>query len=646
MNASTKSFPHSAAGATALVWATLALLSFPAAAAPEKPGTRPVATPGAAVNPGYASSEITAIDAATQVVTAKVTATGQTFQFSVNDTALLKTLRFGQAVYADFGTQNVSLDGVKPFGRIVQAANKAPVGPGVAGPRPGTVPTAPPAGQRPGTIPTAPAVGPRPGTIPTVPAAGPRPGTIPAAPAVGLRPGTNPSEPVGGAPPRSNQNASVVQATMTAINTSTQLVAARVNDTGQTFQFSVKDTALLKTLQVGQAVEANLQTRQASVKGGPAFSIVQMGKAPVGAGVAGPGPGPIAAPPPPAAPSRGAITPLNDPLAPTGASGAASGAPGHVAAPQGSINLFELATGPEPVKPLTVSDGSFIYPASGVTMYSEGHPEKEVDFCIRNKSAGTLHNVVLQLVVTPSGDGPVDTVRQTISSWAPDDALHVLWVLFSWTPAPGTYTLTATIDPDNQFGESPGVQALHTTSIQLTQPPRPPPPPQTLILNPSDAGPAASIFSFNIQNSGSGNCTGGVSPNSHGPVITLNLPNPVPYGWGGCTLVATLYRGVALNEGWTVKTTALNVAGGEYAGNMSLGTISPNPTGGRPLEMQFQSSLSLSAPYPTDTLVQLTIEGPQGTTPFGNPSPKALSNVAVVSRLKALGVKHGSHGHK
>jgi len=52
---------------------------------------------------------ITAIDLRTGLVTARVTATGRTFQFAVTDPALLKTLKLGQAVQADFRTMKVSL---------------------------------------------------------------------------------------------------------------------------------------------------------------------------------------------------------------------------------------------------------------------------------------------------------------------------------------------------------------------------------------------------------------------------------------------------------------------------------------------------------------------------------------------------------
>ena len=57
---------------------------------------------------------ITAMDYRTGMVTAQNTATGQTFQFKVSNASLLKTMRVGQGVYADFGTKQVSVDGAAP----------------------------------------------------------------------------------------------------------------------------------------------------------------------------------------------------------------------------------------------------------------------------------------------------------------------------------------------------------------------------------------------------------------------------------------------------------------------------------------------------------------------------------------------------
>jgi Cu/Ag efflux protein CusF len=54
---------------------------------------------------------ITAIDARTGVVSAKVNASGAAFQFRVTDAALLKSLKVGREVYANFTTEQVSLDG-------------------------------------------------------------------------------------------------------------------------------------------------------------------------------------------------------------------------------------------------------------------------------------------------------------------------------------------------------------------------------------------------------------------------------------------------------------------------------------------------------------------------------------------------------
>ena len=66
---------------------------------------------------------ITAIDAATAIVTAKDKA-GRTFQFSVSDGALLKTLRVGQNLHADFVTGRVSIKYQEPCCNIIKAAIK------------------------------------------------------------------------------------------------------------------------------------------------------------------------------------------------------------------------------------------------------------------------------------------------------------------------------------------------------------------------------------------------------------------------------------------------------------------------------------------------------------------------------------------
>jgi Cu/Ag efflux protein CusF len=65
--------------------------------------------------------DITAIDAKTTTVTAKETRTGRTFQFKVADQALLRGLKVGQAVHADFTTLKVSVqpDGDEPCCNLV-----------------------------------------------------------------------------------------------------------------------------------------------------------------------------------------------------------------------------------------------------------------------------------------------------------------------------------------------------------------------------------------------------------------------------------------------------------------------------------------------------------------------------------------------
>lgn len=75
------------------------------------------------VPPAFAAQPCCSItNIAGGLVTAKETATGKTFQFQVTDPALMKSLRVGQKVYADFGTQRVSVDGVQPCCSITSAA--------------------------------------------------------------------------------------------------------------------------------------------------------------------------------------------------------------------------------------------------------------------------------------------------------------------------------------------------------------------------------------------------------------------------------------------------------------------------------------------------------------------------------------------
>lgn len=57
------------------------------------------------------------------VVTAKVNATGQQFQFTLSNRAQARTLQAGQSVYANFRTKQVSLDGKNIAGSIVSITN-------------------------------------------------------------------------------------------------------------------------------------------------------------------------------------------------------------------------------------------------------------------------------------------------------------------------------------------------------------------------------------------------------------------------------------------------------------------------------------------------------------------------------------------
>ena len=74
-------------------------------------------------------SAVTAIDAGTGIVTAKVSATGQTFQFKLSNRALTSQMRVGEGVYANFTNRQVSLDGRSVAGTITAIAPAIGSGP-------------------------------------------------------------------------------------------------------------------------------------------------------------------------------------------------------------------------------------------------------------------------------------------------------------------------------------------------------------------------------------------------------------------------------------------------------------------------------------------------------------------------------------
>ncbi len=80
--------------------------------------------PAAAAEP----CSITAIDARTGIVSARDRANGRVIRFKVADAALLRSVKVGQSVYADSGTQKVSLDGAAPCCAILNVRPAEPAG--------------------------------------------------------------------------------------------------------------------------------------------------------------------------------------------------------------------------------------------------------------------------------------------------------------------------------------------------------------------------------------------------------------------------------------------------------------------------------------------------------------------------------------
>ena len=65
------------------------------------------------------AATITSIDAKTGLITARINATGQLFQFALANKALLNRVHPGQGVYVNVGAKQISLDGKTASGTIV-----------------------------------------------------------------------------------------------------------------------------------------------------------------------------------------------------------------------------------------------------------------------------------------------------------------------------------------------------------------------------------------------------------------------------------------------------------------------------------------------------------------------------------------------
>jgi len=178
---------------------------------------------------------ITAINQQSEIVTAKVNATGQVFEFKVTSQVSLQSLRVGEAIYANFTTRQVSLDGKTPCGSIVG------VGP-TKGPLAPTTPSKPPS---------------------TPPA--PPPGT-PQGAAGGPASSARPIMPTGGT--------SGACCGITTIDATKNLGSAKENTTGRTFQFKANNPAAMRSLKVGEGIYANFSKMQVSLDGKNVFGTI------------------------------------------------------------------------------------------------------------------------------------------------------------------------------------------------------------------------------------------------------------------------------------------------------------------------------------------------------------------------------------
>ncbi|HEV7839276.1 MAG TPA: hypothetical protein VGO75_14510, partial [Gemmatimonadaceae bacterium] len=185
------------------------------------------ATRAGAQGPPNPCCAIVAVDAATGIATAKITADGRVFQFKPKNPAVT-TLQPGQPVYANFGKAQVSVDGRTVCCEITSAPQAAMA---AAGGRPV---------QQPAAVPP----------------------TISAAPPAAVAPTISAPSPA--APERAPAGGGGVCCEIVAVDATTGVVTAKVNANGNLFGFKPGNPASVK---LGQAVYVNFTSHQVSLDG-------------------------------------------------------------------------------------------------------------------------------------------------------------------------------------------------------------------------------------------------------------------------------------------------------------------------------------------------------------------------------------------
>jgi hypothetical protein len=440
--------------------------------------------------------------------------------------------------------------------------------------------------------------------------------------------------------------AQVPAASITSISAQTRVVTARVNASGQQFQFTLNTSAQLSQLRVGQGVYVNLKTKQVSLDGRTiAGQIVNSQPAEqINSSK-------VAATKPASGNSSGSLklgTRIPSNSAMSGQSNSS------IPTPQGAISPFQIV-GLVVEDPTTngiaeVGSGGTIqrgldWPCTGEGV---GNCSLTADFGIRNLGTQTLSNVKVQVVISPIAGGQSQTITTTIPVWAPDTPPEYLNPQFAWKPMPGTYSLTATVDPDHQFSST---GAHDWATIQITYLEIVP-----VFVDPTKMGvPISDILTATIRNNAAGACSGGLTPYSPPPGVggapgveaKLIPPDPLSAGFAGCSIDGVLYHGVELNLNSKPSWKLVKVQSAPPFGSLaSQGTISALDNGTNPtLEMHFHGEVPANQQYPMDAIIKVTIAGPAGTNPFTVTGPTSLSLPALITKpaasgpvLKAIGV--------
>jgi hypothetical protein len=267
------------------------------------------------------------------------------------------------------------------------------------------------------------------------------------------------------------------------------------------------------------------------------------------------------------------------------------------AASLGATMVGHAQAGPFAIKAFQFVYGSQIY-QSGSAFEVLAGTQGRFEFGVYTTTGQPIANVQWRI----TSDQGFDSGIQTASSIVPGPGAWSQLQL-PWTFVEGTHKFTATVLGQRGLVR-PGIRGTSasftlTSVFVVVQP-----------LQPAAVGlPAAALAITQVQDP-TGHCT--TDPPTVGASdirLVIRSTSPVPAGFTGCALIADLFKGVQLGNGWQVKRASFSTTSSSA---QPVWEVEPS---GSSLAGRLRMRVAASYPYGYTTTVRIDLKGPPGTQP-------------------------------